>query len=289
MIVTKLMGGLGNQMFQYAAAIGASHINEIPYVDLSMYQMNGHEDTSRGFELGQLTTKYKILSRDKKIDLCSSKSYWLRHFFSENAFLNIEEKFFQFESSVLKHKDKNLYLSGYWQSYKYFEHVRKRLIEDFTPSGEISPENSELITQILSCESVAVHVRRGDYITNSNANSYHGVMPISYYVEALKILKLKKQNLKIFYFSDDPFWIQDNLVNVVGEGTIISHNNGTNSFWDMILMSYCKHFILANSSFSWWGAWLAQNSAKIVVAPQKWFTNAEINTSDLIPPEWLRL
>jgi hypothetical protein len=141
---------------------------------------------------------------------------------------------------------------------------------------------------ILNSNSVSLHIRRGDYLSDKNAKEFHGTLPLDYYYKAMAQLNLLYKDLKVFIFSDDMDWVKANL-KLTNECVYVDFNTGENSVFDMYLMSQCKHNIIANSSFSWWGAWLNQNSSKIVIAPQLWFADKSLNTKDLIPNSWLKM
>ena len=171
----------------------------------------------------------------------------------------------------------NYYLDGYWQSEKFFKESEHLIREDFRPSKEIVEKISN--TPFLDTNTISLHVRRGDYITS---NGYHPVQSIEYYQKAIE--KIGKYDY-IFVFSDDIQWCKDNL-----KFNNMIFMDGFTDVEDLYLMSMCKHNIIANSSFSWWGAWLNSNPNKIVIAPNKWFGDrANLNESDIIPINWIRL
>ena len=147
--------------------------------------------------------------------------------------------------------------------------------------------NKDLLEQITSdASSVSVHVRRGDYVSNKNAAKFHGLTGVDYYKAVVKEMAKRVKNPKLYIFSDDPEWCKQNL-KFTQLTTYISHN--TDGSEDMRLMKACKHNIIANSSFSWWGAWLNENPNKIVIAPKQWFSHSESNTKDVIPDSWQKL
>lgn len=149
-----------------------------------------------------------------------------------------------------------------------------------------------MLNKINETESISLHVRRGDYVSNLKASSEHGVCSIDYYKKAIEHIKSKikdKKNICFFLFSDDPIWVKDNMTFINDEIVVIDFNNEEKSHEDMRLMSACKHNIIANSSFSWWGAWLNNNQEKIVVAPEKWFKVDNYDTRDLYPANFIKL
>lgn len=278
MTIVKLIGGLGNQMFQYAAARALAERNNTNVVlDLSWFNQDFNVDTTpRHYELScfgldKFTSKYKGTTRGK-IQRSLAKKYTEPHFHYDPNF---------------KHLPKNTVLSGYFQSEKYFSDIRGILLEDFSWVKEPKSKNKNLLKQIKSdLSSVSVHVRRGDYVSNENAAKFHGLTGLDYYKAVVKEMAKRVKNPKLYIFSDDPEWCKQNL-KFTQLTTYISHN--TDGSEDMRLMKACKHNIIANSSFSWWGAWLNENPNKIVIAPKQWFSHPESNTKDVIPDSWQKL
>nr|BFD25167.1 MAG: hypothetical protein JST_4580 [Candidatus Parcubacteria bacterium] len=146
-----------------------------------------------------------------------------------------------------------------------------------------TPLNTNL--NITESESIFVHIRRGDYVSNSAANKFLGLCPLDYYERAVKFMRGKVKNPRFFIFSDDISWVQDYLK--IEDAVYVSDGN-LQDFEELALMSQCRHGVVANSSFSWWGAWLISNPTKIIIAPKQWFANDKADDSDLIPPNWLR-
>jgi hypothetical protein len=139
----------------------------------------------------------------------------------------------------------------------------------------------------LACESVSLHIRRGDFVSNRKTNEIHGVLPLEYYYEAIRLITNQVRNPEFFIFSDDIPWVRENLL-VPKKVNFVEHPTSNRDYEDLILMSNCKHHIIANSSFSWWGAWLSQNPVKRVIAPREWY-RIVIDTRDLLPEEWIKL
>ena len=160
-------------------------------------------------------------------------------------------------------------------------------MQQFTLKNEIHPKTQQYKQEIIATESVSLHVRHGDYVTNADTNSFHGVCSLDYYKNAVSKIK-QEMPLPFFIFSDDIIWAKENL-DFIGNMTFIEYNGATPDHEEMYLMSLCQHNIIANSSFSWWGAWLNQNPNKIIIAPQNWFNDVSLDTKDLIPNEWIRL
>lgn len=273
MIITTLNGGLGNQMSQYALGRILAEINSTQlHLDTSWYRSLNSPDTPRQYELGIFGIKpdsfmqniYKFLPRKL-----------------------IAEKSVAYDPSVLSLKG-SIKLVGYWQSEKYFVAYRNLILKVFSFHQLPNGINRKLISKIKKTESVSIHVRRGDYVHVKTTNNFHGVCNVNYYQKAIKYLSGKLKNPSYYVFSDDIEWCKQNL-GIKGNVIYVEHNLGDKSWEDMRLMSLCKHNIIANSSFSWWGAWLNQNPAKIVIAPKQWFKDATVNTDDLIPDQWIKM
>lgn len=291
MIIVKLMGGLGNQMFQYAAAksLACKHGVEVK-VDLSYLNADSKGSyTPRKYELDIFAPSIKIAQQSelKTFNKEHTKLSRLLRRKMPSLFKNL----YAVESGSKYHSaftnfPKNTYLEGFWQSEKYFENYKDQIRLDFSINTPLPIELEGVQNKIKSTNSVSLHVRRGDYITLKSANDFHGIPSIDYYQTSLDSISEKNKDLELFIFSDDIEWCKQNL-NFKLPLHFIHHP--FEACWDMFLMSNCKHNIIANSSFSWWGAWLNKNPDKIVIAPKNWFADKTINTSDLIPKEWIRL
>jgi hypothetical protein len=179
----------------------------------------------------------------------------------------------------------DVFLSGYWQTEKYFSSIRNLLLQEFSFKSAPDDENKKVIDLILAENSVSVHIRRGDYISNPTTHRYHNCCDESYYQRAMAEVCKQVSQPHFFVISDEPEWAQENF-KAPGEMSIIDLNHGERSYEDMRLMSLCKHNVIANSSFSWWGAWLNQNPEKIVIAPKHWFNFKKFKIRDLIPEQW---
>lgn len=179
-------------------------------------------------------------------------------------------------------------LHGYWQSYRYFERIADDLKKEFQFRQEPDRENAAMLLDIQASESVCVHVRRGDYVSNAAFKETLGPCGIDYYERALVSITARVNSPKFFVFSDDPVWARLNL-RLPGPCVTVDHNHGKSDVEDLRLMSQCRHFVIANSSFSWWGAWLCGRSDKTVVAPSRWFKQDKIPATDRIPPDWIRV
>jgi hypothetical protein len=205
----------------------------------------------------------------------------------------IKEPHFHYSPDIIRSYRHAVYLDGYWQSEKYFLPVREQLLQEFTLAQPLSDPNRLLAEQILSVESVSIHIRRGDYVSNPVTNAYHGVCESSYYQQAIEKMASMVSNPFFFVFSDEPQWFAEN-VDMRYHYVVVAHNQGRQSYNDLHLMRLCKHNIIANSSFSWWGAWLNTNPEKVVIAPRQWvhpkspwFQDKNFSTKDVLPDQWL--
>lgn len=295
MIAVRLMGGLGNQMFQYAIARSLAIKNHTkPVMDMVFFDNIAEVDTPREYELNCFNIKEAFLSKAKRPLENPEANYQgkkgtlrkIKHSLLGKAWSIHREPHHNFDKNTLKKGD-NTYLVGYWQTEKYFTDIRTELLKDFSFKTNPNTRNQKVLEQIKSTPSISLHVRRGDYISNNHANKFHGTKGSDYYTKALKeIIKKKPDNYTIFIFSDDIAWCKKNLK--LANPTVYVTGNKKGSE-DMRLMMNCTHNIIANSSFSWWAAWLNQNSNKIVVGPKLWFNDSSVNTNDVLPSSWIKI
>jgi hypothetical protein len=284
MIIVKLTGGLGNQMFQYATARRLAHVNGTQVkLDLSWFSNIENIETSRRYELHLFNIVEEFALPDEVASLKKTKKSILTLFRRSNW---IHEKHYHFNPDILKLPD-NVCLEGYWQSERYFKDIENIIRKEFTFKVEPDELNRRFTEAIKNSESVSIHVRRGDYVSDPATYNYHGICPIDYYIRGVKEISTRVRNPHFFIFSDDPVWVKENL-KLTHPMTFIDHNGPEKAYEDLRLLSLCKNHIIANSSFSWWGAWLSENSRKTVVAPKKWFNDSAIDTSDLLPDSWIR-
>jgi Glycosyl transferase family 11 len=292
MIIVKLMGGLGNQMFQYAFGRYLAHIHQAELkLDLSFLSdrtpRKGHQ-VFRNYDLDIFNVKENFATPKEVFHL--SKRFRIPFFDKVlNKILGVKKSYlrephFHFSENMYNAPD-NVYLEGYWQTEKYFAPVRSIIRSDFTYKNEWGAPVKELLAQINQANSVCVNVRRGDFVVNS----FHGAYGIDYFQKAGEIIKNKIAHPTYFIFSDDMEWCEGNL-KFAGPTVFVSHRFAGEKFRDYLrLMTACKHFIIPNSSFAWWAVWLNENPDKIVIAPEKWFNDSRVDTKDLAPPGWIRL
>ena len=302
MIITKLKGGLGNQMFQYAIGRNLSIIHNTQLkLDTSFFQerLTKPNFAKRYYNLNIFNIVENFASKDeieefKKYEKIGGYRKFFHDILKADETKYIKEKQCSFDKNILRASD-NIYLDGYWQSEKYFstqsadilsnkENIENLIRQEFTLKNEFQIKNIDLTRKIKNSNSISIHIRRGDY-TDSKTKKSIGLCPVKYYHQAITEIINKVKNPIFFIFSDDIKWSKNNLqINL--PATFI---DGNKNYEDLILMSMCKHNIIANSSFSWWGAWLNQNPNKIVIAPKKWFVKTTLDTKDLIPNAWIRI
>jgi hypothetical protein len=287
-------GGLGNQMFQYAlASILAQRNKDSVLIDTSFFDQTekrlGH--TPRQFELMVFNNTYTFA---KTTDILFFKQLSVFNKVKRDLGLNYpkmyKEPSFSFDEKVLNLKSP-AFVRGFFQSYKYFIGYENLIRNLFIFPATLAEINKSVLTNIKQTQSISVHIRRGDYVNDATTNQYHGVCNLNYYLKGISLLTGNSDSFTLFFFSDDCDWVKEQFKDLPFSKQFIDHNTGENSWNDMLLMSSCQHNIIANSSFSWWAAWLNSNPDKKVVAPKKWFVESEekIDTSNLTPPEWIRL
>jgi len=291
-IVSQIIGGLGNQMFQYAAGRALSLKFKQPLrLDISGFAGYG---LHQGFELQRIFNcpVERATEADVRNILGWQYSTGIRRILSRPGLAVLRRKGFVVEPHFhywtgISHAPQDCYLVGYWQSEKYFLDAADAIRSDFTFKLPLAARNAELAGQIAQVNAVSLHVRRGDYVNNPKTNVTHGVCSLDYYKAAVQYVSDRVEQPHFFIFSDDIAWVKDNL-KIDMPHRYIDHNKGAESCNDMRLMSLCQHHIIANSSFSWWGAWLNPSAGKIVVAPEKWFANGK-NVDDLFSQGWVTL
>ncbi|OGY29502.1 MAG: hypothetical protein A3F35_00395 [Candidatus Woykebacteria bacterium RIFCSPHIGHO2_12_FULL_45_10] len=294
MIAVKLMGGLGNQMFQYAAArrLANKHSAEL-FLDLRWFDEIPKTDTPRFYELGDYPIKARLIDMFSVRLRSSNKrptplERALHRTGADKRIWELGEPSAAFYPAVLRASD-NTYLLGWWQNEKYFKDIRQILLKEFEPKTPPNTKNKKYLEKIKNSEAVSIHVRRDDYITNKHANKFHGLTPIEYYQKAFGLIKgrVGSQGLHLFVFSTDIDWCKKNLSFGTPMTFVEGNKKGSD---DMSLMKHCKHNIMANSSFSWWGAWLNKNPDKIVIAPKNWFQDPKADSeTEIVPDSWTRL
>lgn len=297
MIITRLIGGLGNQLFQYAVARKISIENRIPVkLDLSCL---GQSD-GRTFKLRYYNIKAEVATAEEirkhtwhhDSDTIVARAYrkiekrlYPRHrrkYFVENYY-------FQYEAALLKVRGSTL-IEGFWQHHRYLENPPAELLTELTLRVAYLNDTPPLFHEISGNEnSVSIHVRRGDYVSDPNNLGWFGMMPLTYYKKAAEIISEKVKAPHFYIFSDDPAWTKANL-HINAPVTYVDIDSGTKDYLELEAMSRCRHNVSANSTFSWWAAFLNRNPEKIVIAPAQWVVAAELKDRVSIQmPGWIKI
>lgn len=286
------MGGLGNQMFQYALGRHLAHKNNTQLkLDLSFFLDQGRKKKShvaRHYDLDifnvreDFATAKEVFQLSKRVNHSLLDRAFNKIFGYKNSY--IIEPHFHFSDAVFNAPD-NVYLAGYWQTEKYFAGIEPMIRSDFTFKEEMSGQAKELLDKINNTNSICLNVRRGDFATNS----FHGFYGTDYFLKADEIIKQKTSDYSYYVFSDEIEWCEANLKFDVPT-IFVSHQFAGKKFQDYLrLMAGCKHFVIPNSSFAWWAVWFNQSPGKIVIAPKAWFGDSSLDTKDLIPESWIRI
>ena len=292
MICVRLEGGLGNQLFQYTAgrALAIRHQTEL-LLDATALTRPSRNVTPRQLELRRFRTVGRIAtSREaallpllRRVPRASRWiSQWVTHV----------ERGVDYDEAFRDLPDQS-YLCGYWQSYRYSAGIGKTLLEELSPAEPLSSRSLHVGEAMAGPSSVALHVRRGDYFSLASASQFHGVLPMAYYSEAIERVRAAVPLPRFFVFSDDQEWCKLHLPLAAAEVVHVDHNPGSDAWQDLVLMGFCRHHIIANSSFSWWGAWLADQrwdaSSRQVIAPGHWFGGGRSDTRDRFPRHWQKV
>lgn len=280
MIIVSINGGLGNQLFQYAFGKHLEHLHN----DEVLFDLSAFDDPKyRPFALHHFNVTIKKAAPNK-LPFTFRKNF--KKFGLISKLLNkvaypyhlVTQKEFNFNASYLE-KIKNSYYWGSWQSEQYFSGVKETIKNHFTFKDiDFSEQEKTIYQKINSTNSICLHVRRGDYL----GSKLHPVCNISYYQQAIKLIAEKIENPHFFIFSDDLAWCKSNISMEYPHEFV----NTIEDWGDFRLMSHCQHYIIANSSFSWWAAYLGKHEEKIVISPKNWFNNIECSTKDLLPEMW---
>jgi hypothetical protein len=292
MIICNVLGGLGNQMFQYAAARALAATTGQPLLldvnDFDDYRLHQGYDLRRVFDVNTPLADSAVIrdmlgwraQRLARRLLRRRWAHWLR-----GSRLIVEPHFHHWPGFAKLTQD--CYLLGYWQSERYFDAVSDEIRSAYGFKEPLTARNQALAAEMLACHAVSLHVRRGDYVSDRKTSKVMAVCTQAYYQSAIEHIAASTQQPVFYVFSDDFAWAKQHLPTKY-RLVYVEHNTGIDSYRDMQMMSLCRHHIIANSSFSWWGAWLNPRPDKLVVAPSGWFLGNQ-NTRDLIPTAWTRL
>lgn len=282
MHIVKFQGGLGNQMFQYALYRKFQNMGYDTYADLYYYKQSKH--APRSLQLSVFGIDLREADRADVLRMSGNEDrwidvVWLKHVGKRSYY---REKGISYKEEIWKKTGG--YFHGFWQSEKYFSDIEDILRDEFVFIDTVRTDsmNSPMKIRIeKDKKAVSVHVRRGDYLENS---MYGGICTEEYYKKAIEYIKERVEGAAFYLFSNDMAYVRDKFQ---GEEFVYVENNSEDKgYMDLYLMSLCKHHIIANSSFSWWGAWLNSSPFKVVVAPSKWLNNE--STRDIVPDTWIK-
>jgi hypothetical protein len=302
MIVVKVAGGLGNQLFQYAAARALSlKFNTELKLDLRFFDQPKYR---KSFQLAPFNLPYIIATEfeckklsnrpgNKFIKLLKKNGIQFPPYYRPSHL--VEDDIMKLLTLNTLKLDSDYYLEGWLGNEMYFKDYRNILLNDLNIDHNLKSHNKKYLSLIEQSNSVSVHIRRGDYLSSA----YFNKLSSKYYHDAIQYLQLKIEHPVFFFFSDDIQWVKDNYsyldhtVFIEGNSKMLGAFSTNGAIDDLMLMRSCKHNIMANSTFSWWGAWMNTNTEKIVVTPQKWYENKKAQlwyeTSNFIPGQWVRL
>ena len=289
MIAVRIIGGLGNQMFQYAAGRALSARFNIPLkLDLRWMQRYRHREYL--LDRFNLHTGSMTVSDYLKFTWFPFRRnppfIFMKAIQKMNSLIYMEKSLSYDPAFPLLGPDR--FLFGYFQSYRYFEGFENLIRLDFSQKPDLTIYKEEWIEKVAAPDSVAVQFRRGDFVTDPATNRSIGTCSMTYYEKAVSHIRTTKGNVPLIIFSDDIKWCQ---ANVRFDNAIFIDRKGGSPVDDMQLAARCNHIIMANSSFSWWCAWLNARPDKIIFAPKQWFKDKLLNAqaSDLFPESWVQL
>jgi hypothetical protein len=280
-------------MFQYATARAVAYRTNMPLkLDVTAFANYELHSYCLGcfniIENFATETEVSRFRRPRRRQIVAFTTYEIkRHLLPWRRQKFVEERGLSFDPGILRIGG-GVYLAGYWQSEKYFADVAELIRQEFTLKSGPDKLNRQVLDEIEAANSVSLHIRRGDYISDPVTNQVHGVLGLDYYSRAVNYIASKTAQPHFFVFSDDIAWAKENL-RLPFPLSFVEHNGQDKECEDLRLMCHCKHHITANSSFSWWGAWLNANPDKIVISPEKWFNDPSLDTKDLIPEYWVKI
>jgi hypothetical protein len=301
MIITRLKGGLGNQMFLYAIGRHLAIKNKTKLkLDLTYLKL----DKIRKYELNNFNINAKVIPMPFGSIILSRITYKIlrvlfKHLKKENLYP--KQKDYYFDESILKNK--RFIIDDYWLGEGYFKDIGDIIRKEFTLKDKLNKENNLMLKKIINLNSICIHIRRGDIAVYERGNEVGRLLGLNYYYNAIKLITKKTKKPHFFIFSDDLDWAKENL-EIDLPTTYVGINGPEEGYKDLNLMKHCKHFITANSTFSWWAAWLSENKKKIIITPERWFDKIDEkdipkNTKkkwpyirddgDIIPKSWIRV
>jgi hypothetical protein len=293
MIFVRLMGGLGNQMFQYAFARRMEHEHQVPVMlDLTWFTTQ----TKRTYELSAFPVTLPITMQDKIAAFEPNHRKKLtrrlrtRILGVQHSVIRESEPFRFTPEVVQRPVQKNALFIGYWQNETYFRPVEKQIRQDFSFRRALTSTQHIIAQRIEAAQSVSVHIRRGDYAHEESARTHHGLLPTRYYDKAMALVSERMSEPRFFVFSDEPEWARSMFADTRYTVEIVGDIAASEAIVDLHLISLCRHHIIANSTFSWWGAWLSSNPEKMVFAPSRWLAPGNMRDgSDILPNDWYKV
>jgi len=286
MVIVKIYGGMANQLFQYAAGYALAKTHQVPLkLDINYFQET-NKDTKREFELSKFAINYSLATQKEIDDVFKFRSIdyaWNKILPNRRKFFFGEKKpgffnpFFEFGNHI--------YLRGYFQSEKYFKKYNQEILEQYKLNTQSFEQLLPFAKNLSNSNSVAVHIRLGDYL-NPTLSSIMAPFNIDYYKNAINFIKQKLNHPKFYIFSDQ-IELAKALLNVEIDAIFVDETLSVNADQDFFLMQSCQHQIIANSTFSWWAAYLNKYPNKIVIAPQKWYKPHFGDAIDLFPENWV--
>ncbi len=288
MIIAKINHGLGNQLFQYATGRSlARQLGTRLILDTSAYSSS----TFRQYKLNHFRISQPILNPLARFAIRKLRRPVLApiRLLAQNCgvirFMKDKERGFDKNLSGL---GKNLHLEGFWQSERYFADLRETLLAELTLPAPTQPEAGRMWARMNEEISVCVHIRRGDYVTTKHGQTHWATCGLKYYAAAMAYLEERVVGARYYFFSDDPDWVQANFAPAANR-VFVTSRMARSDIEDFSLMMNCRHFIIANSTFSWWAAWLGKQPDKRVIAPRYWYRSQKFTDKDLVPDSWVRL
>lgn len=296
MIIVKIKAGLGNQLFQYATA-RAMGLRSGEEVKMDITDSLTRDDHDRVFGLQNFNIQLPVATAEE-IQRILSRRKWLRkksRYFQNKTGIALHRTWWNqtyvyqtsYDKAIMKPAKRDIYIDGFWQNEDFFKEYRPLLLQELSVKNKPDAINQSVIDKMRSVNAVSLHVRRGDNLRPAAMTVY--CMPDEeYYTSAISYIAGKMKDPHFFVFSDDIEWAKENMK--TGFPTdFMDHNNDAKNYEDLRLMNNCRHHIIANSTFSWWGAWLNPSNDKIVISPRHWFNLAKFNRAKIIPSNWIKM
>jgi hypothetical protein len=290
MIIISIKGGLGNQLFQYAFGRKMSLLNNTKlYLDLSWYH-DKNKDFPRQYVLDKFNINAEIAN---PVIINKIRGGFANYHSIYNRILKkicpfifqnyVSERSIIFDPTIFKYNG-DKYYDGFWMNYKYFMDINNIIIKELTVLVDIEISKNILISEIKSRNSISIHIRRGDYAKIHTTREFHGLLPKKYFESSIEKIVQLVNKPHFYFFSDDIAWVKANF-NIAYPHSYVENSPDGKEYIDLIIMSMCKHNIIANSTYSWWAAWLNNNQEKIVIVPPVW-SKALPDSSEIVPKEW---